>query len=140
VPLVISDTLLPPADDNLYAGHSPIRTITPKMNEPIPMRQVRETSVVVEERRRADSFPRLPRCSRVILPGRGTRADQAEIHPDPSTRAVKVGGRLEPIPTFDDPTRCMAVVEVETIPVMTRIMATWWLYPIIVTRPFQSIL
>jgi hypothetical protein len=76
----------------------------------------------------------------VIQAGRGTRVDQVEIHPDPSTKAVKEDGPLEPIPTFDDPTRCMAVVEAETTRVTMRIMATWSLYPITVTRPFQSIL
>jgi hypothetical protein len=113
--------------------------ITPTTNEPIPMRPVRET-LVEEERRRVDSFPRLPRCSRVIQAGRGTRADQVEILLDPFTKAVKVDGPLEPTPTFDDPTRCMAVVEVETTLVTTRIMATWSLYPITVTRPSQSTL
>jgi hypothetical protein len=139
VPLVISDTLLPPAVDNLYAGPSPTPMIMPPTNEPIPMRLVHETSVE-EERRRVDSSPRLPRCSRVIRAGRGTRVDPVGIPLDPSTKAVKVDGPLEPIPTFDDPTRCMAAVEEETTLVTTRIMATWSLYPITVTRPFQSTL
>jgi len=139
-PLVISDTLLPPAVDNLYAGPSPTRTIMPPTNEPIPMRPVRETLVEEEERRRVDSSPRLPRCSRVIQAGRGTRADPVGILPDPFTKAVKVDGLLEPTPTFDAPTRCMAAVEAETTRVTTRIMATWSLYPITVTRPFQSTL
>ena len=139
VPLVISDTLLPPVVENLYAGPSPIRIITPITNEPIPMPPVRETLVEVEKRR-VDSSPRLPRCSRAIQIGRGIRVDLVEIPLDPSIRAVKVDGLLEPTPTSDVPTRCTEVAEVETTLVTMRIMATWSLYPTIVTRPFQSTL
>jgi hypothetical protein len=109
------------------------------MNELTLMLRALEISVA--ERRRRDSSPRLPRCSRVIQTGKGPNLDQVEIRLDPFTKEVKVDGLLEPIPISADPVPCTAVVvEVVTIPVVTKIMAIWLLFPTTATRPFQSTL
>lgn len=131
-----SDTLLHRAVCSPSEG--PTRTSTPTpTNEPTLMHRAPGISAV-EARRRASS--RHSRGYSRVIQTRGTRTDQDETRLDQSTRVAKVDGRLEPIPTSDDPTQCTAVVEAEMTRVTMRIMATWSPYPTTETRSLPTTL
>jgi hypothetical protein len=120
VPPATSVTLLLRAVDSRFEELSPLSTPT---NEPTLTLPVQETLVV--RKRRRDSSPQLPKCSRAVTTSREIKADLEEIRLVLSTKDRKVDGPLERTQISVEAIRCSAVVEAAMIRVTTRIMATW---------------
>lgn len=116
--LAISATTPRRAAGNHSEGHS--RTSTRTTSVPIPTPRASGISVV--KRRRRDSSRPLLEYSRVTLK-RGTRTDRDETRLDQFTKVQRAVGQLGPIPTFDDPTRCMVVGGAATTRATTRTVA-----------------
>lgn len=112
-------------ESSLYAGPTRLRmrTTTSSPNEPTLTLQV---SVTSEARRRRDSSPPSPRCSRAMATSVTNDNGPVETRQDPSTRVAD--GPLGPIRTSSDLAQHTVVVETMTR-AMTRTKATLFRYP-----------